>query len=115
MEYPDVAFYLTNYLVKHYPDSLLSRYELDHLPDVELELLELIGNKRGCLRSGGTIDLEKVSRLFLMEYRAGTLGQISLETPEDKILELKELAILREKKLARKAAREALRKKKKRK
>ncbi len=114
MEYPDVAFYLSNYLIKHYPENLISRYELDQLPAVELELLEVIGKKRGCLRSGGQVDLEKVSRLFLMEYRAGTLGEISLELPEDKVRELAELEIIREKKQAEKTAKEEKRKKKKR-
>ncbi len=115
MEYPDVAFYLANYLIKYYPNNLSSRYEIDHLPEVELELLELIGKKRGCLRSGGQVDLDKVSRLFLMEYRDGILGEISLETPEDKVKELKELVLIREKKRALKAEKEARRKKKKRK
>ena len=115
MEYPDVAFYLADYLIKHYPENLLSRYELERLPEVELELLELIGKKTGCLRSGGQVELEKVSRLFLMDYRAGLLGEISLELPEDKIKELAELEIIRAKKIAQKTAKEEQRKKKKRK
>ncbi len=113
MEYPDVAFYLADYLIKHYPDNLLSRYELDQLPDVELDLLEVIGKKTGCLRSGGQVELEKVSRLFLMDYRAGLLGKTSLELPADKTKELAELEIIRAKKRAKKIAQEERRKKKK--
>lgn len=82
MDYTDVAFFAVQYLMKHYPDFLLNRYELQQLPETELEVLELIGTKRGCLRSGGQVELNKVSKLFLTELRAGTLGRISLETPE---------------------------------
>ena len=81
MEYDDVAFYTAKYLLSAYPERLKERYELSTLPDTELEFLETIGKKRGCLRGGGQVDLNKVSVLFLNELRAGTLGPISLETP----------------------------------
>jgi len=82
MDYSDVAFFTVDYLKDHYPENLINRYELDDLPDTELEILEIIGAKRGCLRSGGQVELNKVSKLLLTELRAGTLGRISLETPE---------------------------------
>lgn len=33
--------------------------------------------------SGGEIDLHRAAEIFLREFRAGTLGRISLETPND--------------------------------
>lgn len=102
MEYEDVAFYTANYLLSAYPQRILERYQLDTLPNSELELLETIGKQRGCLRGGGHVDLNKVSVLFLNEMRAGTLGPISLETPAIMQQEEIEVARVKEEK-ARKA------------
>ena len=46
--------------------------------------LEAIATKRGCLRKGkgGELDREKAAKILLTEFRNGTLGRISLETPE---------------------------------
>ena len=45
-----------------------------------MELLEQLGAKRGCLRAGGHVDVEKASAILVNEFRAGMLGRISLET-----------------------------------
>lgn len=81
INYADVAFCLSEYLIKDYPELLIERYQLESLPESELDFLEIVGAKRGCLRAGGRVDLEKVSTLFLHEFRSGKLGHISLETP----------------------------------
>ncbi len=82
MEYEEVAFYTVEYLAKQYPERLKERYQLDELPETEIELMEAIGSKRGCLRAGGRVDLHKASEILLHELRSGTLGQITLELPE---------------------------------
>jgi len=110
MEVEDVAFYLSNFLLQHYPQLLQERYELDALPRNDIEFLELAGARRGCLRSGGHVDLEKISSILVSEFRGGKLGRITLETPDMIIAE--ERIVAREQE--QKAAREALRKKKRR-
>lgn len=80
-EYDDIAFYVAEYLLSAYPENLLQRYNIADLPQNELELIEAIGRKRGCLRGGGRIDLDKASKILLTELRAGKIGRISLETP----------------------------------
>ncbi len=82
MDYADVAYFAADYMIKAYPELLSSRYGIKQVPATELELLELIGKKRGCLGSGGRVDLNKVSEIFLHDFRAGSIGQISLETPD---------------------------------
>lgn len=84
----DVAFYAIKYLAQQYPDRLMERFNLDELPDVSSEdpndvvaVMEDIGRKRGCLVSGGRVDLEKASGIILRELRAGKMGRISIETP----------------------------------
>jgi len=45
-------------------------------------LLETIARKRGGVRAGGRLDMNKAAEVLLHDYRAGTLGNLSLETPE---------------------------------
>ena len=112
MSYDDVAFFAADYLIENYPNRLSDRYELSPLPKTEIEFLDAAGAKRGCLRSGGMVDLEKISKIFLNELRNGTLGRISLESPEVMVREEKEVAQLLIKIAADKEAKKIARKKK---
>ena len=110
IEHHDIALSAADYLLQQYPELLTDRYQLDSLPDSDQELLEVIGQKRGCLRPGGHVDLDKVSKILLTELRSGKLGRISLETPAMMERELKQLALIRERKAAKKQARKLKRK-----
>ena len=44
-----------------------------------LEVMELIGKKRGALISGGEINYERVATIILDDFRSGKLGKITLE------------------------------------
>lgn len=77
----DAAFYLAEYLIKHYPETLMERYQLADCPQTEIELIEIIGRQRGCLRAGGQVELDKACKILINEYRLGTLGCITLEEP----------------------------------
>ena len=101
----NVAAFVADYLLQHYPDLLKARFQFDALPENEIELLNVIGKKRGCLKSGGKIDLDKVSKILIGELRSATLGRITLETPEVVEVELAELTIIRAEKAAKKLAR----------
>ena len=105
----DIAFYLSNFLLQHYPQLLMERYELESLPASDIEFLELLGARRGCLRAGGQVDLEKVSSILVNEFRAGTLGHITLETPD--MIEAEEKIVAQQ--IKEKAERDAQRKSKK--
>jgi ribosome biogenesis GTPase A len=108
IQHDDIACFAADYLLRHYPDDLKARFQLVQLPEREIELLEILGKQRGCLRAGGQIDYDKVAKILLSEFRTGTLGRISLETPAMMEEELAELTIIR----AEKAAKKALRKQK---
>ena len=105
ISHDQVAYFAAEYLLQHYPKLVLARYQLEQLPQSEQELMEIIGKKRGCLRSGGRIEMDKVSKILLAELRAGTIGRISLETPDMMEIELAELVIIRAEKEAKKKAR----------
>ncbi|WP_261817683.1 ribosome biogenesis GTPase YlqF [Vibrio gallicus] len=99
MEYDEVAFYTVEYLAQYYPERLKERYQIEQLPETEVELMEEIGRKRGALRAGGRIDLHKASEILLHELRQGTLGQVTLELPEmitKELIEVEKETALRE-------------------
>ena len=100
----DIALYAVAYLREAYPDYLTARYQLSVLSPNDVTLLEAIGKQRGCLRAGGRVDLERAAKILLTELRAGTLGQLTLETPQMMEAELIEMSELRAKAEAKKAA-----------
>ena len=79
----EVSLATIDYLSGRYPALLLQRYKLPELPETPLAITEEIGRRRGCLISGGDVDLHRAAELFLRELRAGKLGRISLERPGD--------------------------------
>lgn len=101
----DIAMYAVDYFRVHYPALLKERYQLDELPIDEMSLLAMIGMKRGCLRAGGIVDLDRAAKILLTEFRDATIGLISLETPAMVEKELVEMLAIREEKAAKKAAR----------
>lgn len=80
-----LAAKLVSCLAKRYPKALLERYKLDEeqLDQSGEHLLEAIGKKRGHLRAGGIVDVERTAVLVVDEFRSGKLGRLSLETPEE--------------------------------
>ncbi|PZD93307.1 ribosome biogenesis GTPase YlqF [Paenibacillus sambharensis] len=85
----DIAFFAIKVIASRYPDALSERFgveekerDLDNADEV-VAIMEEIGRKRGCLVSGGRIDLEKTSGIILRDMRAGKMGRVTLETPEE--------------------------------
>ena len=70
---------LIDELSRFYGQELQSRYKLDSLGSTPYETIEMIGRKRGCIVSGGIVDMEKTYKLILKEYREGKIGKISLD------------------------------------
>lgn len=105
IDYSDIAFFAAEYLLEYYPEQLKTRFVLDSVPDNETDLMDAIGRKRGCLRAGKKVDIEKTSKILIAELRAGSIGNITLERPEIIEKELIELAIIQEKKAAKKTKR----------
>lgn len=101
MDYDDVAFFAAEYLLKAYPERLVERYNLSNLPQSELELIEAVGARRGCLGAGGRIDLTRASERFIHDLRSAAIGELCLETPAMVQQELEDhAAALEEKRLA---------------
>ena len=82
-DHDDIAYFAAEYLLKAYPKRLMDRYKLDELPMHEEGLIEAIGRKRSCIRSGGHVDMHKASVILINEIRDKTLGAITFELPEN--------------------------------
>ena len=85
-----VGEFLATILLARYPARLTARYGFTVDGLTSAAVIDAIGKKRGCLltRSGGGIDRDKAARILLSDYRDGTLGRTSLETPERRAEEL---------------------------
>ncbi|HAW92773.1 MULTISPECIES: ribosome biogenesis GTPase YlqF [unclassified Arsukibacterium] len=81
-EYADIALFAADYLLQVYPKEVMQRFDLTEQPEHDLALLDAIGVRRGCMRKGGIVDLEKAGTILITELRAGNLGPITLETPD---------------------------------
>jgi ribosome biogenesis GTPase A len=81
-DHEDIACFAGEYLLAEYPERLQERYQLKSIPETEIELLEEIGRRRGCVKSGGRIDFHKASAILINEIRDSTLGGITFETPD---------------------------------
>ena len=88
----EVGFSLLKKLIIDYPDNLVERYKLEkqeieailgqtELEENEkiLEIMHIIGRKRGAIISGGNVDEEKTAKIILEDFRNGKLGRITLE------------------------------------
>ncbi|MCC5851840.1 MAG: ribosome biogenesis GTPase YlqF [Alkalimonas sp.] len=108
-DYADIALFAADFLLEHYPDMVQQRYGLADLPQQGLELLDAIGAKRGCMRKGGVVDLQKAGTLLIGDLRTSQLGRITLETPDMVQRECAEAELEAAEKAKEKAEREKLR------
>ena len=82
----EVALELLNVLKQHYAGMVETRFKLDAssvAPLTDEEALEAIGRKRGALLGKGRINLQKAAEIVMHEFRNGSMGRITLETPEE--------------------------------
>jgi ribosome biogenesis GTPase A len=114
LDFEDVALFEADYLIAHYPELVVNRYGLDETPVDGLALMDAIAVKRRFLGRGGVPDLHKVSEVLLNELRAGTLGRISLETPDMVEQELVEARAREQAEAEERARKDEQRKKKQR-
>ncbi len=80
----DVALFLAKILLERYPALLNARYKIDVNGMDDVSLLEAVAKRRGFLIKGGHVDMEKTAMAFLVDYRSGALGRVSLESPESR-------------------------------
>lgn len=80
----NIARALADLMLKKYPGLLHKRFPAnpaDPQMDSAEALLTRIAKARGYLRPGGAFDLEKAAGVLLKEFRQGTLGRVTLQSP----------------------------------
>ena len=97
LEKTEIAYYLLKELLQNHMEKVLERYKLSKEEVKEIlenenqmenenimEIMQLIGKKRGAIVSGGKIDEEKTASILLEDFRSAKIGRISLEKPQIK-------------------------------
>lgn len=79
LDQKELAVELINILTRSYPEALKDRYGIatDNLGSYEI--LEAIGQVRGCLMKGSEVDTDKAARILMDDFRSGRLGRITLD------------------------------------
>jgi len=69
---------------ERYSEKLETRYKITcSSEEPGFDILERAGKARGFLISGGEVNTERMAKTLLDEFRAGTLGRITLENTEE--------------------------------
>ena len=79
----ELACELIRFLKKRYPQVLAEGFGLETEGKEAAVILEEIARVRACLLKGGDLDVSRAAALLLDDFRAGKLGRITLEEPEN--------------------------------
>ena len=80
----ELACNLMELLHKYYPATLLERYKVEAPEGTPgWELLDMAGRNRGYLMHRAEVNLERMAKVLMDEFRAGKLGKFTLEMPEE--------------------------------
>ena len=88
----EIAYNLLKYLLNNYRNQLIETYKLDNEQIEEIlknenqmenenimDIMGLIGKKRGAIISGGNIDENKTANIIIKDFREAKIGKITLE------------------------------------
>lgn len=89
----EIAYELLKFLLENYKENLIQTYkitegDIDELLNNEnqaeneniMDVMRLIGRKRGAIISGGNIDENKTANILIKDFRDAKIGRITLET-----------------------------------
>ena len=75
---------LMELLNRFYPETLKERYKVEApVGTPGWELLEMAGRNRGYLMARAEVNLERMAKVLMDEFRSGKLGKFTLEMPEE--------------------------------
>ncbi len=89
----EIAYELLKFLLENYKENLIQTYkiteeDIDELLNNEnqaeneniMDVMRLIGRKRGAIISGGNVDENKTANILIKDFRDAKIGKITLET-----------------------------------
>ncbi len=65
------------------PEAVISRFHIDNIELKGQELLDAVCKGRGWLLKGNQYDYDRAASVVIDEFRAGKLGRITLENPQN--------------------------------
>ncbi|MGI6343685.1 MAG: ribosome biogenesis GTPase YlqF [Bacillota bacterium] len=74
----ELASWLLGFLAAEFPE-LLARWRVEETDLPGYQLLEEVGRQRGCLMSGGRVDVGRAADIVLREFRTGKVGAVTLD------------------------------------
>jgi len=80
----EVGLELAKMLLRDYQLLLKKRYGIEEQILNEINLLRIIERKRKILKNGSSMSLLKAAQVLIKDYRDGSIGKISLESPSSK-------------------------------
>lgn len=96
LEKVEVAYFFLKWLLEKHIEEITKRYGIEQnniqeiLQNAEqmeneniMQIMYLIGKRRGAVLAGGNIDEEKTANLLLEDFRTGKLGRMTIETCEE--------------------------------
>ncbi len=78
----DLALFAINILTKLYKDKLESRYNIKVDNMTNIEVMEEIAKKRGCVTKGNIIDYERAATIILNDIKNNAFKEITLDRLE---------------------------------
>lgn len=78
----DLALFAIDILTKLYKDKLESRYNIKVDNMTNIEIMESIAKKRGCVTKGNITDYERVSSIILNDIKNNAFKEITLDRIE---------------------------------
>lgn len=76
----DVSAKLVKRILEISPNTINEKYKTNLSQEMEdIEILDTIAKKRGCILKGNEIDYERVSKLIVGDFRKGSLGKITFD------------------------------------
>jgi ribosome biogenesis GTPase A len=79
----EIVIYGLKFLDTYYKGRLEERYDIDVDTDNIVQIFDDIGVRRGCLLPGKEIDYDRVSELFLHEFRHQKFGKLILDRVDE--------------------------------
>ena len=76
----DISVKLVRRLLSISPNTLNAKYKTELNNNMEdVDLINIIAKKRGCILRGAEIDYERVCKLIIADFRKGELGKVTFD------------------------------------
>ncbi len=76
----DVVYHILSTLEKYYPEKLKDRFGIETVDEDTFEdALITIGQKRGCIVKGGSVDYDKVYAVVMNDVKSGLVPKITFD------------------------------------